>query len=65
MTAFEHRGIVEGYYGKTYTPEDRLSWVRDIGQWGMNRYLYAPKSYGSTGDATSVRLSVFLYPRHI
>ena len=43
MTAFEHRGIVEGYYGKTYTPKDRLAWVRDIGQWGMNRYLYAPK----------------------
>jgi hyaluronoglucosaminidase len=43
MTAFEHRGIVEGYYGKTYTPEDRLAWVRDIGRWGMNRYLYAPK----------------------
>lgn len=43
MTAFQHRGIVEGYYGKAYSAAERLDWVREIGRWGMNRYLYAPK----------------------
>jgi len=40
---FEHRGIVEGYYGPPYRHEERLRWLTRLGRWGMNRYVYAPK----------------------
>ena len=43
MSAFEHRGVVEGYYGETLDPADRLWLVESISRFGMNRYLYAPK----------------------
>jgi len=43
MTAFEHRGIVEGFYGPPWSHEDRLWWIERLGAWGMNRYVYAPK----------------------
>jgi hyaluronoglucosaminidase len=43
MSAFEHRGVVEGYYGEVLEPSDRLWLVESIGRWGMNRYVYAPK----------------------
>lgn len=43
MTAFEHRGVVEGFYGPAYSHAERLAFIEDIGRFGMNRYLYAPK----------------------
>lgn len=43
MSAFAHRGVVEGYYGTAFSHAERLRLIEEIGQWGMNRYLYAPK----------------------
>jgi len=40
---FEHRGVVEGFYGEPWTHQDRLWLLERMGRWGMNRYLYAPK----------------------
>jgi hyaluronoglucosaminidase len=41
--AFEHRGVIEGYYGPPYAHADRLWLVERMAAWGMNRYVYAPK----------------------
>lgn len=41
---FEHRGIVEGFYGEPYSQETRLWWIETLGRLGMNRYVVAPKS---------------------
>jgi hyaluronoglucosaminidase len=43
MAAFGLRGVVEGFYGTPWSPEERLALVERMGAWGMNRYLYAPK----------------------
>ncbi len=40
MSAFRHRGVVEGYYGPAFSHDERLRLVEEIGRWGMNRYLY-------------------------
>lgn len=40
---FAHRGVVEGFYGPPWHPDDR-SWLVDrLGAWGMNTYVHAPK----------------------
>lgn len=41
--AFQHRGVIEGFYGTPWAHEDRLHAIRQLGAWGMNRYVYAPK----------------------
>ena len=41
--AFAERGIVEGFYGRPWTHEQRLDMIRFIGERGMNRFVYAPK----------------------
>jgi hyaluronoglucosaminidase len=43
MSAFIHRGVVEGFYGPPYPHVDRLWLIDRLGAWGMNRYVYAPK----------------------
>ncbi len=43
MTVFQHRGVVEGYYGTPWTHADRLWMIDRLGAWGMNRFMYAPK----------------------
>lgn len=43
---FAHRGVVEGFYGPPWRPDDRRWVVERLGAWGMNTYVYAPK-----GDA--------------
>ena len=40
---FTHRGLIEGYYGPPYRHADRLWLIEQLGAWGMNRYVYAPK----------------------
>jgi hypothetical protein len=40
---FTERGIVEGFYGTPWSPQDRLDMLRFEGQHGMNVYYYAPK----------------------
>ncbi|HEX5066827.1 MAG TPA: beta-N-acetylglucosaminidase domain-containing protein [Myxococcota bacterium] len=41
--AFQHRGVIEGFYGTPWSHEDRLHVIGRLGAWGMNRYVYAPK----------------------
>jgi len=41
--SFPERGIVEGFYGTPWSPQDRLDMLRFEGQHGMNVYYYAPK----------------------
>jgi hyaluronoglucosaminidase len=43
VRAFEHRGVVEGFYGPPWSHRDRLWMLERLGHWGMNRYVYAPK----------------------
>lgn len=43
MSAFAHRGVIEGFYGTPWAHEDRLWCVERLGAWGMNRYVHAPK----------------------
>jgi beta-N-acetylglucosaminidase len=38
-----HRGIVEGFYGRNYTKEQRTRLLSKMGYLRMNAYLYAPK----------------------
>jgi len=44
IPVFEHRGVVEGHYGPVWSDSDRIWLVEQIGRWGMNRYVYAPKN---------------------
>jgi beta-N-acetylglucosaminidase-like protein len=41
--SFSERGIVEGFYGKAWSDEDRMAMMRFEGAHGMNVYYYAPK----------------------
>ncbi len=43
MSAFAHRGVIEGFYGTPWAHEDRLWCIERLGAWGMNRYVHAPK----------------------
>lgn len=43
MQRFAHSGVIEGFYGPTWSHADRLFVIQRIGDWGMNRYYYAPK----------------------
>lgn len=36
-------GVVEGFYGRPWTHEDRLDCINFIGNHSMNTYMYAPK----------------------
>lgn len=40
---FETRGYIEGFYGKTWSNEKRLSVMRLMAKYGMNTFYYAPK----------------------
>lgn len=40
----EYRGIVEGFYGRPYTVENRLSLLDYCKRYKMNVYVYGPKS---------------------
>jgi hyaluronoglucosaminidase len=43
MPGFEIRGVIEGFYGRPWSHEDRRFVIERIGRLGMNRYVYAPK----------------------
>ncbi len=40
---FQMRGMLEGFYGKNYTPEERDDLIRFISRHHFNTYIYAPK----------------------
>ncbi|MFA9445046.1 beta-N-acetylglucosaminidase domain-containing protein [Egicoccus sp. AB-alg6-2] len=44
MSALAVRGVVEGFYGRPYTWEDRHRMVQFLGGCGANTYVYAPKN---------------------
>ncbi len=41
--AFQIRGVVEGFYGKPWTHQQRLRGIEYFGDFGMNTYFLAPK----------------------
>lgn len=43
MSGFAWRGIVEGFYGKPWTTEERMDMLSFMSEAGMNAYMYAPK----------------------
>ncbi|ACR79875.1 protein O-GlcNAcase [Kosmotoga olearia] len=43
MNAFKIRGVVEGFYGKPWSMEDRMEMIPFLGNHGYNLYIYAPK----------------------
>ena len=43
MKALALRGVIEGFYGEPWSHDERLRLLADLGAWGMNRYVYAPK----------------------
>lgn len=44
MSAFEVRGVVEGFYGAAYTQPEREGLLRFLGQLGYDTYYYGPKN---------------------
>ncbi len=40
---FSRRGYIEGFYGKTWENEKRVSVMQLMAKYGMNTYFYAPK----------------------
>lgn len=40
---FSIHGVVEGFYGRHWTPEERLDIIRFMGEVGLQSYFYAPK----------------------
>lgn len=40
---FKKRGYIEGFYGKTWEREKRLSVMKLMSHYGMNTFFYAPK----------------------
>lgn len=43
VTGLPVRGVIEGFYGEPWSHDERLRLLADLGAWGMNRYVYAPK----------------------
>ena len=41
---FSVRGVIEGFYGRPFSWDERAKLVAHLGQHGMNRYVYAPKN---------------------
>ena len=42
-STFDIRGVVEGFYGRPWTHEQRKRGIEKFAQWGFNTYLIAPK----------------------
>lgn len=43
-TQLVERGVIEGFYGRPFSHEERLDLIRFVGSVGFNRYVYAPKN---------------------
>ncbi|NLH88206.1 MAG: hyaluronidase, partial [Firmicutes bacterium] len=41
--SFVWKGIVEGFYGRPWTHQERLDMMAFMSEVGMNAYMYAPK----------------------
>ena len=47
MAQHEHNhflaGVIEGFYGQPWTPDERRELLHWMAAWGLNTYLFAPK----------------------
>jgi hyaluronoglucosaminidase len=43
VTALETRGLVEGFYGRPWTLDQRLDMIDFVAELGMNTFVYSPK----------------------
>ena len=43
ISPFPIHGVVEGFYGSHWTPDERLDVIRFMGEVGLQSYFYAPK----------------------
>lgn len=43
LSPFSIHGVVEGFYGSHWTPDERLDIIRFMGEFGLQSYFYAPK----------------------
>lgn len=43
-TTLQYRGVIEGFYGPSWTHHDRLHLLRHMPGWRMNLYIYAPRN---------------------
>jgi len=43
LSPFPIHGVVEGFYGSHWTPDERLDIIRFMGEFGLQSYFYAPK----------------------
>lgn len=48
--AFDHTGVVEGFYGRVWTPNQRRDFIEFLLPFGLNTYLYAPKHEACLGS---------------
>jgi hypothetical protein len=42
-TPFQQVGVIEGFYGKPWSHQDRLDMIEFMGEHGLTHYYYAPK----------------------
>jgi len=40
----DERGVIEGFYGRPFSHEERVALLRFVGERGFNCYVYAPKN---------------------
>lgn len=59
--SFQYRGVVEGFYGRPWSWEDRLSIIRFMAAVKMNAYIYAPKDDPYHRDKWRLRYPEELY----
>jgi hypothetical protein len=38
-------GVIEGFYGKPWTPAERIELFGSMARWGLNTHFYAPKDH--------------------
>lgn len=43
MVENQLRGVVEGFYGKLWTPSERINMIEAVSNFGGNSYVYGPK----------------------
>ncbi len=43
MTPFRISGVIEGFYGTPWSPEQRLRLIELLGKWGLNTFMVGPK----------------------
>ena len=55
--SFSRIGVVEGFYGRVWTPVERADFITALHPFGLNTYLYAPKHESALGAELLAPLS--------